>query len=64
MYTFYSPFRFLFLSGMAIVGVAPLGGTNAVPGATVEPRIATDFSGVKASTSLSLWDDPETRQYN
>lgn len=48
------PFRFLFLSGMAIVGVAPLGGTRAVPGATVEPRIAADFSGVKASTSLSL----------
>lgn len=39
---------------MAIVGVAPLGGTSAVPGAAVEPRIAADFSGVNASTSLSL----------
>lgn len=48
------PFRFLFLSGIAIVGAAPLGGTRVVLGATVEPRIVVDFSGVKASTSLSL----------
>lgn len=57
------PFRFLFLSGMAIVGVAPLGGTSAEPGAAVEPRIAADFSGVNASTSLSLWDDPINYTY-
>lgn len=54
------PFRFLFLSGIvAIVGVAPLGGTKALPGTEFEPRIAADFSGVKASTSLSLCEDPE-----
>lgn len=44
---------------MAIVGVAPLGGTKAAPGTEFEPRIAADFSGVNASTSLSLCDDPE-----
>lgn len=54
------PFRFLFLSGIvAIVGVAPLGGTKVLPGTEFEPRIAADFSGVKASTSLSLCEDPE-----
>lgn len=52
------PFRFLFLSGIAIVGVAPMGGTRALPGPTFEPLIAADFSGVKASTSLSLCEDP------
>lgn len=52
------PFLFLFLSGTAMVGVAPLGGTRAFPGPTVEPRIAADFSGVKASISLSLCEDP------
>lgn len=40
--------------------MAPLGGTRAVPGPAFEPRIAADFSGVNASTSLSLCDDPET----
>lgn len=57
------PFRFLFLSGIvAIVGVAPLGGTKALPGTEFDPRIAADFSGVKASTSLSLCEDPEMLQ--
>lgn len=58
-----SPFRFLFLSGIAIVGVAPLGGTRAAPGPAADPLIAADFSGVRASTSLSLWDDPENNKH-
>lgn len=53
------PFLFRFLSGIAIVGVAPLGGTRALPGTAFEPLIAADFSGVNASTSLSLCDDPK-----
>jgi hypothetical protein len=59
MHKKYKPFRFLFLSGTAIVGVAPLGGISAMPGPTADPRIAAVFSGVSASISLSLYDDPE-----